>query len=329
MGNTKFLVRYSQLNPQVLKEEILKRYALGDKIDCRFFDSGLNDIYKVKTPEQIYYLRVSLANRHTQTDYEEETTIISSLGENGVSVAMPVPCKYGNFVWGLDAPEGRRYVVLFLEAKNIPDKDGVKKAYQLGKMTAKLHTIADKKDFEVSREPIDYNQLVKGPLENIKPYLEHRVDDYIFLCSKAEMLWQYIKEHLNSEKPYFGYCHGDIHDGNVFFERDMPKLFDFDCMGYGYRAYDICVYAWNRTFNDESFTEGEEWKSYLEGYNLVRKLSPEELDSINAFAALRQLWLMGLHADVMKRNAGCSWYNEGYFDYNIRIFKLWVSKSNV
>jgi hypothetical protein len=36
-----------------------------------------------------------------------------------------------------------------------------------------------------------------------------------------------------------------------YFTGDEPVIFDFDCMGYGWRAYDICVYAHNESFLDE------------------------------------------------------------------------------
>lgn len=98
-------------------------------------------------------------------------------------------------------------------------------------------------------------------------------------------------------------------------------------MGYGWRAYDICVYAWNETLDDEKYIEKEPWNSFLDGYSSIRKLSEIELSSIPVFAALRELWLLGLHTDVIKRNAGCSWYNDSYFDRGISIFKLWYERA--
>lgn len=72
--------------------------------------------------------------------------------------------------------------------------------------------------------------------------------------------------------------------------------------------------------------DGAIWNKYLEGYESVRKLRPEEKETIPAFAALRELWMMGLHADVMDRNAGCCWYQDDYFDYQIKIFRLWLDR---
>jgi len=187
----------------------------------------------------------------------------------------------------------------------------------LGTALAKIHMIADKESFKASREPIDLVQLSIKPLGLIKQYLVHRIDDYTFLCDAAEVLSNYVLENFNNEKPYFGFCHGDIHSGNVFFQDNEPKIFDFDCMGYGWRAYEICVFLWNEMRKDEKYIEGDAWKGFLRGYNSVRQLIDIELASIFDFSALRQLWMMGIHADVMERNAGCCWYNDEYFDSEI------------
>jgi Ser/Thr protein kinase RdoA (MazF antagonist) len=326
MNNKIINVRHSQLCPEAIKEFVLNKYELDEPLSCKLYDSGLNDIYIISANEKVFYLRVSLTAIHTRTDYDEEINIINILSENGINVAKPILCRDGNFIWEINAPEGLRYAILFTEAKNLPSDNKVSGLNNLGVMVAKLHIIADEKKFTVSREPIDLIQLIKKPLDNIQPHLEKRPDDFKYLESSAEKLGVYINENLSKEKPYYGYCHGDIHSGNVFFEGENPKLFDFDCMGYGWRAYDICVYLWNKTFGEEKYIESKEWQAYLDGYNSIRQLDEIELKSINAFTALRELWLMGLHADVIERNAGCSWYNNGYFDYRIGNFKLWYER---
>lgn len=327
MSENKFQVRYSQIHQDALKDELIKRYEFNEPISCRFFDFGMNDIYVVKSGGEVYYLRISLIGIHEQKDYEEEILIINLLNEDGISVVTPVCCKDGNYVWLIDAPEGERYVVLFKEVKQESSDDNVKKSYNLGQMLANMHAVADKNNFTLNRTPIDLVQLAKKPLNMLKPFLEHRPDDIKIIENIAKELCQYVDSKLSMKKPYYGFCHGDIHTGNVYFTGDMPKIFDFDCMGFGWRSYDICVYAWNKTYGEEKYIDGEEWKAYLEGYNSIRQLSEDELASINVFYALRELWIMGLHADVMGKNAGCSWYNDGYFNYHIGILKLWYQRA--
>jgi Ser/Thr protein kinase RdoA (MazF antagonist) len=326
MANTYFPVRYSQLQPDAIKEELVKRYGLPSSFSCHLFDFGLNDIYIIKVDEEVYYLRVSLAGIYEKKDYEEETSIILNLHSKNINVAAPIACNDGSYLWEINAPEGKRNAVLFEEAKKNPSDHETTKAFNLGQSLARLHREADEQDFKVSRAPIDLLQLAQKPMEMIFPYLKHRSTDYEFLSNAVDKLCCFVKENLSLEKPYYGYCHGDIHGGNVFFDGDEPKIFDFDCMGYGWRAYDICVYAWNETGSDEKYVEKEPWKAFLDGYCSIRKLDEIEFEAINVFAALRELWLMGLHAGVMERNAGCCWYNDGYFDFRIKQFKLWYHR---
>ncbi len=326
MNDTFFPVRSSQLSPVALKNELVKRYDFEESLSCSFFDSGMNDIYKVKVGQEVYYLRISQTGMHEQIDYEEEVYIINALCDNGICAAAPLRCRDSSFVWGINAPEGRRFAVVFKEAKNTPSGDTVTKVFNLGSMVAKMHTIADQKDFTVSRKPIDLMELSKKPLMMIQQHIAERSEDAKFLSVATEKLCQFLESNIRYEKPYYGFCHGDIHSGNVFFEGDLPQMFDFDCMGYGWRAYDICVFAWNETLGNDKYIESDDWKAFIDGYNSVRKLSDAEKDTITAFAALRQLWIMGLHADVIERNAGCSWYNDEYFNYNIGIFKQWTSR---
>ena len=136
-------------------------------------------------------------------------------------------------------------------------------------------------------------------------------------------LWDYVKAALPQKAPYYGYCHGDMHSGNIFFVEDQPQIFDFDCMGYGYRAYDICIFAWSTTFRQQNFIETQSWQMYLEGYSSIRKLGEDELRCIPAFAALRCLWLMGLHLDGTAYKNSWSVFNDGYFNNNMTLFKLW------
>ncbi|MCL2321904.1 MAG: phosphotransferase [Oscillospiraceae bacterium] len=163
-------------------------------------------------------------------------------------------------------------------------------------------------------------------MKMIKPYLIHRYTDYEILSNRAKELSRSIDNMKMMQPPFYGFCHGDIHVKNVCFKGNKPTIFDFDCMGYGWRAYDICVFAWYETLKDEKYIEGDYWKAYIEGYNSVRQLHENEIISINAFSALRELWLMGHHADLMNRNEGCGWYNDDYFDFHIGIFKLWYKR---
>lgn len=326
-GNYTIKIRYSQFDTDSIVEFLVQQYNLKEPVTSRFYDYGMNDIYIINAGDDVFYLRISLAGVHSERDYEQEIEVINTLDENGISVASPVRCNNGGFLNRLNAPEGTRYAVLFQEAKNHPTGDTVSSTFQLGTIVAKMHTIADQKNFSITREPLDLDSLTKKPLKKLEVFLKNYQEDFEFLKNAASKLSDYIQVNFEYEKPYYGFCHGDIHKGNVFFEGEKPTIFDFDCMGYGFRIYDVCTYAWNESFENKHYLESEDWKAFLKGYNSIRQLSDLELSSISAFIALRELWLLGINADVMNRNAGCCWFNDDYIKQQIDIFKLWYQRA--
>jgi Putative homoserine kinase type II (protein kinase fold) len=317
-------VHYSQADTDALIDEILKNYNFHKPITCCLYRKGMSDVYKITTPDGIYYLKNYLTNIYNLTDYEEEAFIINSLNENGVNTAAPVMCENGNFVWAINAPEGIRYAVLFKEAKNSPSNDNVLKNFNFGQAVAKMHSVSDEQDYKISREQIDFAQLIEKPLEKLKPLIENS-EEYAFICDAMENLRKFIAERLTLEKPYYGFCHGDIQIGNVFFDGETPTFFDFDTMGYGWRAHDISVHIFNsEAFINPNFRESDECKAFFNGYNSIRQLSENELECINAFGAVRAIWALGINIDLLKINGFYS--ANPLINYLSGVFKTWYHK---
>ena len=315
-------VYYSLADPTALIEEVIKNYDFQAPVSCCLFRRGMSDVFKITTGDDVYYLKNYLTNIYNLLDYEEESHIINSLNEKDVNTAAPVLCKNGNFVWSIDAPEGIRYAVLFKEAKNAPSNDNVTKNFNFGQAVAKMHTISDEKNYKISRPPIDFAQLIDQPLEKLK---SQNSDEYGFICEAMENLREFIAERLTTETPYYGFCHGDIHLANVFFNGDIPTFFDFDTMGYGWRAHDISVHIFNsEPFINPKFRESDECKAFFDGYNSIRQLSENELECINAFGAIRAIWALGINIDLLRIN-GC-FSSMPLVNYLTGVFKTWYNK---
>ena len=52
--------------------------------------------------------------------------------------------------------------------------------------------------------------------------------------------------------------------------------------------------------------EGNTWKKIFGGLRNCKTPSREEKEAILAFAALRELWMIGLHAEVMEKTGGAA-----------------------
>ena len=310
------------LSPNAVLKEVNSRYGLA-AFECRLWSMGLNDVYQIETSVKVYYLRISHANRFTREDYEEEIAVIIELQNESINTCNPLKQVDGTYLWEITALEGKRYAVLFDEVK----QDSTMNLYYMGMLVANIHEVSDKKCFNVSRESFEYNQFIAHPLQVLCESKQLEVELIDEIESKAVKMWNCITNTIPKESPYYGYCHGDIHRGNLYFYQENPQVFDFDCMGYGYRAYELSVYLWDELSANDKFMNSKQWEDYLNGYDAVRKITNEERNSIFAFASLRQLWFMGLMIDTTKINNSWDGINhyflEGQYHRFQFLYDLW------
>lgn len=317
-----------------LIESVLNKYSLEKPIECYFFKQGVNDTYIVRDVSNNYYFRVYKYDLRTKEEIEAEIEYLNDLNTHDISVSRPIKNNEGNYLNPLQAPEGIRYAVLFTEAvgkRN--DNPSEEENYNFGNTIARMHNITDKLKSNYKRFHIDLKHLVDEPLMNMEPYLKHRKNDYEYLKGIGEKLKAIIEETLPKTEPLYGVCHGDIHTGNLNFKDDGSlTIFDFDCCGYGWRAYEIAVYRWLQEINKHTAKEDNpkklQWDKFLEGYNEVRSLSAEEIEAVNVFVAIRHIWTMGLHTQIAP-NVGCFFIDDRYFDYKINVIKEWIKNNNI
>jgi Ser/Thr protein kinase RdoA (MazF antagonist) len=150
-------------------------------------------------------------------------------------------------------------------------------------------------------------------------------EDYTFIYNSMKQLSGYISDRLPTEKPYYGFCHGDVQMMNVFFQGETPTFFDFDCMGYGWRSHDVSVYVLNAELGNPQFRESDEYKAYIDGYNSIRRLSENEIACINAFGAIRAIWVIGLNIMGLEKTGGI-FHIDGLVNEFARIFRTWYEK---
>jgi Ser/Thr protein kinase RdoA (MazF antagonist) len=293
---------------------MLPDYEIGEVTACQFFTGGFNDTYRVKTREgKTYYLRVYRRSWRTLPDILYELDVLNHLRGQGFPAARLLPRRDGSLYYELPAPEGRRYAVLFSEAPGrliAYDVEPEKVSLQYGQAVAWMHNALEGFTSPHARFRVDLELLVDGPLRNIAPYLAHRPEDWAYLQGFAADLRQRIVD-LPMEGLEEGFCHGDLQGYHANLDADGTlTFFDFDCGGYGYRAYDLAVFRWCARLQNQEEIRRE---PYLRGYREVRKLNELDIQAIPLFVGARYLWHMGVHT----QNApdwGCEWLNDAYFD---------------
>jgi Ser/Thr protein kinase RdoA (MazF antagonist) len=288
---------------------------------CEFFTGGFNDTYRVITSDgSTYYLRAYRLQWRTLADIRYELDVLDHLKHRGFPAARPVPYHDGRLFCSLAAPEGTRYLALFTEAPGPEisyDHEPEEIARRYGQAVAWMHLALDDFSSPHARFHKDIEHFTDRPLRTIEPFLKHRPDDWAYLKGFAHKLRQRILEMPASELEQ-GVCHGDTqgYHANVAPDGTL-SFFDFDCGGYGYRAYDLAVFLWCCRLEDAVSVR---WEPFLQSYQETRSINALDIQAVPLFVCARYLWHMGVHT----QNApdwGCSWLNDAYFDRRIAQIK--------
>lgn len=321
-----FPVTRSILSAAALGEAVAEEYALATPIECLFLQWGLNDTYLLKATDRNYVLRVYRMGWRSLPEIQYELEVLLHMQRAGIAISAPIRRLDGTFVGTINAPEGMRYIVLFTYAfgrEPIYDSKDNDAAYAYGKVAARIHTATETFQTPQQRGALDLEHLIEAPLRSIQPMLVHRSEDWGYLQTLTKKLRQQATR-LSLSSLEQGFCHGDMHWGNARFqdETNTITLFDFDCCGVGWRAYDLAVFRWAARVRKK---EQEQWLAFLRGYREVRTIHEREIQAVSYFVALRHLWLLGLHAGS-QQDFGTAWMNDAYFDEAFRFLREWETE---
>jgi Ser/Thr protein kinase RdoA (MazF antagonist) len=189
-----------------------------------------------------------------------------------------------------------------------------------------MHLALD--DFQCSHDrfAIDLDHLLKEPIDPIRRLLAHRPEDIDYLESLSLLLQNRINR-ISSELDW-GVCHGDLHGGNVHFQDSALTHFDFDCGGFGWRAYDLSVFLWARVRGrGKEHFNNERWSEFLESYQKHKMLSVHDIEVIPTFVAIREIWLMGLHTG--NSPIWGAWQDDHYFNTSLQFLREWCSENSI
>jgi len=317
-----FPVCHSILSASALMTEILSSYDVGTPTACKLLNRGLNDTYLVATEGGKFALRIYRQGWRSDSDILFELEVLLHLARAGVPVSTPIPRKDGQNVGRVLAPEGLRSVVLFTYAPGKEpnyEEEVAAESYLYGKVAAQIHGATDSFRSPHRRFPLNLEHLVDVPLRACEPFLTHRPEDWKYVVALAEKLRTRLQD-LPSDGLEVGFCHGDLHGGNVHVDPNKAlTVYDFDCCGIGWRAYDVAVFRWGARLRGK---EKERWPAFVRGYTEHRPLSDMDMQSTACFVAIRHLWLLGLHTGN-SRDWGMGWINDAYFDRALKFFHEW------
>jgi Ser/Thr protein kinase RdoA (MazF antagonist) len=107
-----------------------------------------------------------------------------------------------------------------------------------------------------------------------------------------------------------GFCHGDLQGYHANVSNDGTlTFFDFDCGGYGFRAYDLAVFLWCCRLEDAVETR---WVPFINAYHENRVINTVDVQAVPLFVCARYLWHIGVHTQN-SYDWGLDFLNNEYF----------------
>ncbi|WP_113890885.1 phosphotransferase enzyme family protein [Roseiarcus fermentans] len=281
---------YSTPRAEAVARFLAERYAVATPLDCRMLNRGFNDVYLVVTASgDRYVFRISHLRARGAADVAAETAFLAHLDRMGVPVAAPIATREGAlFVRGL-SPEGLREGVLFRALDGRAPDPGCADARANGVTLAMVHDAASSFSPPSSRYTLDLDHLLRRPLARLE---KSGLIESAATSAEFEGVASRTAQAIESLDLTWTYCHGDCHGFNArMTDAGAAAFFDFDDGGPGYLAYDLAVFLWAKvSFGRKQHAS---WRAFLEGYQSVRTIAPNDLEAAHAFVIVRHIWLIG------------------------------------
>lgn len=326
MSSRPRIIEYSMFDSGFVLRVI--RFKWGwERARCELWNRGVSDVYRVEHRGKRFYLKLYRHGWRTRAEIQGEVDLLRFLGRRDIRVVRPIRSRVGAFVEPVDAPEGRRYAVLFSEVEGVMPEFNVENSRKYGLMAGTVHNATDLLPHTVKRPYLKIDHLAREPLRSIHFFLSRRPRDLAYLTRLSGDLAVAVSTLLPASAPEFGMCHGDLTFGNVRRNgRSQLTLFDFDCSGYGWRAYDVAVFLQSRQheFSRRAIASRmKQWNAFMDGYHAVRRLSGKELQAVNLFVPLRQIWQLGMHTNRLE-HVGSRSMHEARFERHLEFIRNWL-----
>lgn len=282
---TTFPATESTLSANHLGQVLQDRYSLSEKTNCKLFRTGMNHLYMVTDGETKFVFRIYTFNWRTRLGIAEEIRLLTHLKQHHAPVTYGIADKTGQLIQEFDAPEGKRYGVMFSFAKGTKNaRFTPETSYFIGQALAKIHTATI--NYHLNRTTYDTKVLLIDSIERTKQFFNQPSDEIKFL----EQITFYLHnefEKVNTTKVRHGAVHLDVWFDNMHLNSENEiTIFDFDFCGNGWLCFDISYFLfqlYSTNQNDADYQVKAE--SFLKGYEAVTKI-PEEEKRILPFACL-------------------------------------------
>jgi len=324
----KFPTINSTLSPNELGKLIQQKYGLNDNTECNIIRLAMNHLYLVQDNESKYVFRVYTHNWRTKLEIEEELRLLLHLKEADRQIAYPIADTSGEYLQEIEAPEGKRFGVLFSFAKGIKTaKFSAETSFFIGQALAKVHQSTE--GFELNRMTYNTQNLLINPVLKTKEFYNKNVTEIEFL-EKLSSFLAFKTESIDKQKMRYGSVHLDIWFDNLHIDDEKEiTFFDFDFCGNGYLCFDISYFLFQllaTNLNEEEYQIKAD--SFVKGYESVTKISDEEKKHL-PFACLEIMtFYIGLQCDRFEYWTNL-FLNEDHLKRMVGNLKRWIAYNKI
>lgn len=344
MVNAVFPALASVLDGAALAARVLPEYPLVPPLVCGLLARGAHDNYLVTTGDGgRYVLRVhthepwlTQAAVGEQAAVEDQARIVAALAAMGVAVETPVARRDGRYVTPVLAPEGERFALLvrFVPGAPLEVYPTPAQAERYGELSAHMHAALDAAPSAsaMHRPTLDLAYLLDEPLRTLAPLGRQHPTLWDELTARAQALAEQLRALALPREPLsWGLCHGDLHKRNVLYDdKGAPTLMDWDCLGMGWRAYDLASLrrSLGRMVEPAHLAEDEAealFGAFLRGYTRLRPLSGAEMAAIPLLVPIRQIWIRGVGvADALAHGWHPAEFGAAWFETLVGSLRAWM-----
>jgi Ser/Thr protein kinase RdoA (MazF antagonist) len=271
-----FPVSNSTLSTENVGLLLQHKYGFSINAICKLLKTSINHSYLITDGDRKYVFRIYSLNWRNKEEIAEEIRLLSLLRDNNIPVSYPISDNAGKYIHELKAPEGYRFGVLFSFAEgekmlNFP----ADLHYRVGETMAELHKVTH--NLELQRVNYTPEVILQDSFERLNQFLPADTDEMIWMTSTQKYLLGEL-EKANTDELRSGAVHLDIWFDNLHItKRGDVTFFDFDFCGNGWLCYDIAYYVLQLYSTEKVEKERDEkLKSFLDGYESITKITPEE-----------------------------------------------------
>ena len=297
------------------------KYDFGKNASCQLIKNWVNDTYLIKENSDKYIFRIYRLNWRTEIEIEEELKWINLLKENDISVSFPILDQDKNYIQPIQAPEGKRFGVLFSFAEGEKQLNVLPEFhFDIGKMMGQIHQVSE--GLHLKRITYSPQVLLFDSLKRIAKCLASTSPEFDFLEKTQQQLSSFFTE-IKLGEIRSGAVHLDIWADNLNIDHNNNiTLFDFDFCGNGFLAFDIAYHITMLfLFEPDQDKMKEKLLQFYQGYESVLVISEEEKKVIPAFGTALLFFYLGFQCERFSAIFVNEIYVKGFINSRI---KRWI-----